>query len=63
VTKIPRRAGVRPFCPSLHENSFKQVVITYEIRKGPVMLRLAVKGSQKKILNTGELNALTEHAS
>ena len=27
------------------------------------MLRLAITGSEKKILNTGELNALTEHAS
>jgi len=27
------------------------------------MLQLAMKGSEKKILNTGELNALTEHAS
>jgi hypothetical protein len=27
------------------------------------MLQLAITGNEKKTLNTGELNALTEHAS
>jgi hypothetical protein len=46
VTKIPRRAGVRPFCPSLHENSRKQGAISYEIREGPVIDNITMQNSK-----------------